>query len=148
MTTICYRDGVLAGDSRVTVGDMVLSDNILKVHRLSNNTLLGWAGSAEHAHILKEAMTNGGEIHGTLDVLALWIQEDGTIYLWEGNTFIKQSEPYYAIGSGSPYAIGAMDAGATAEAAAQIGSRRDVGSGGKIRTVRFKAPPTKRKNKK
>ena len=49
---------------------------------------------------------------------------------------IRTGTPY-AIGSGASYALGAMDAGATAKEAVKIASR-DVYTGGIIRTHKLK----------
>jgi ATP-dependent protease HslVU (ClpYQ) peptidase subunit len=45
MTTIAYRDGELATDSRITAGDMIVSDKRRKVHRLRDGSLVAWAGA-------------------------------------------------------------------------------------------------------
>lgn len=142
MTTIAYRDGVLAGDSRVSCGDMVVDNKAVKVHRIRGNRLLGWAGKVEDAERLKLALRKKETPPANLDVDAIMVHMvNGApmIQLFEGNLWVTQKgQPYYAIGSGAPYALGAMDAGATAQEAASIGSKRDVASGGKIRSVRFK----------
>lgn len=44
----------------------------------------------------------------------------------------------FAIGSGSPYAFGAMDAGASAAEAVKVASSRDPFTGGKIRKYKIK----------
>lgn len=138
MTTVAYRDGVLAADSRITAADMVVTDKATKVHRLRDGSLFGHAGSVEDAERLKRALVKGHDAPKDLDVIALLVHPDGTITLFEGNLWIKQTDPYYAIGSGAPYALGAMDAGADAPSAALIGSRRDTSSGGRIKKVTFR----------
>lgn len=138
MTTIVYRDGTLAGDSRVTVNDMIDTDKKTKVHRLRDGRLYGWAGGVEDAERLHIALRKGTEPPRLECISALLIDTDGTIQLYEGNIWIEQKgEPYYAVGSGAPYALGAMDAGADAIAAAKIASKRDVNSGGKVRSVKL-----------
>ncbi|MNJ79145.1 hypothetical protein D3C77_770710 [compost metagenome] len=42
-----------------------------------------------------------------------------------------------AIGSGAPYALAAMDMGASAEDAVRAAMKRDIYTGGKIRTLRI-----------
>lgn len=137
MTTVVYRDGVLAGDSRIVSDGMVHSDNVRKVHRLRSGQLFGWAGSVEDAHRLRLAIAQSKAI-GNLDVIAILVEADGTVGIFEGNAWRTEKEPYFAIGSGAPYATGAMDAGANAVTAAAIGAKRDTQSGGKIKSVRFK----------
>lgn len=138
MTTIVYRDGTLAGDSRVTVADMVSTDKQTKVHRLRDGRLYGWAGGVEDAERLRIALRKGQEPPRLENISALLIEVTGTIHLYEGNIWIEQKgEPYYAVGSGAPYALGAMDAGASAIDAARIAIKRDVNSGGKVRSVKL-----------
>jgi ATP-dependent protease HslVU (ClpYQ) peptidase subunit len=139
VTTIAYRDGVMAGDGRTTLGDMVVSDTVTKVSRVKGE-LLGWSGSVEEAEKIKAAVRKGAEPQEGLDVTALRVNSDGDIFLYEGTMWVKKTAPYYAIGTGAPYALGAMDAGADAAQAALIGSKRDTSSGGKIKKVTFRAP--------
>jgi len=142
MTTIVYKDGVLAGDGRVTVNDMVVTDKATKVHKIKGGWLYGWCGGVEDAEILKRALRKGlpDQLNNPQlnNITALLIDHAGTIALYEGSIWIVQKEPYYAIGSGSPYALGALDAGADAIAAAKIATARDTNSGGKVRSVRLK----------
>jgi ATP-dependent protease HslVU (ClpYQ) peptidase subunit len=44
----------------------------------------------------------------------------------------------YALGSGSPFALTAMDMGADAVTAVKMAAKRDVSTGGKIRTYKVK----------
>lgn len=136
MTTLVFRDGVMAADSRITVGETVISDNAVKVHKLSDGSLLGWAGRAEHGAILLDALQSDEDqqIDGPLDLLALWVVK-GKVFLFEGSAFVQQRDKYYAVGSGTPYALGAMDAGADAITACKIGTKRDIGSGGRVRSI-------------
>lgn len=138
MTTVAYRDGVLAADSRITSGDMVVSDKATKVHRLRSGHLFGWAGTAEDAEMLKRSLQKGHKPPPNLDVIALLATPLDGLKVFEGNIWVPVKDPYYAIGTGAPYAIGAMDAGADACKAATIGSKRDTSSGGKVKSVKFK----------
>lgn len=138
MTTIVYRDGVLAGDSRVTIDDMVSTDKQTKVHKLRDGRLYGWAGGVEDAERLRQALRKNAPPPALQEISALLIDTDGAIHLYEGNIWIEQKgEPYYAVGSGAPYALGALDAGCSALDAAKIAIKRDINSGGKVRTVKL-----------
>ena len=46
-------------------------------------------------------------------------------------------DEHWALGSGSYYAIGAMDAGVTARAAVKIAKLRDTLTGGRIRSIKI-----------
>lgn len=54
---------------------------------------------------------------------------EGRIYLWDQAMRGEESVlPYAAVGSGAPWALGAMDAGADVFKALEIASRRDSGT--------------------
>lgn len=144
MTTIAYRDGVLAGDGRVTQSDMVVSSDTRKVHRLKDGRLFGWAGTAAQAEELLVALRKGKETPVLASLQALLISLDSgggsspTVSYYEDGVWRVEREKFYALGSGSAFALGAMDHGATAAEAVKIASKRDVSSGGKVRTVKLK----------
>lgn len=79
----------------------------------------------------------------SVDASALVISE-GKIYLSsisDENELWKESiedSPCYAIGSGSPFALTAMDMGADAATAVKMAAKRDKSTGGKIRTYKVK----------
>jgi hypothetical protein len=142
MTTIAYRDGVLASDSRETIcGNdetaMVVDDNSVKVFKLRDGRLYGGAQASEDIVRLYEALKAGAPLPKLDDVVGMLIDKRGRIWLYEGNIWQRITLRYYAIGTGAPFAMGAMDAGATAIEAARIGARRDPYSGGKVRHVRL-----------
>lgn len=143
MTTIAYRDGELATDSRITAGDMIVSDKRTKVHRLRDGSLMAWAGSVQDAELLLQAMrrtAKPAEKHPKLeDISALHLRTDGTLWEYEGEAWVKQDLGYYATGSGSPYAFAAMDAGASAKDAVRIAIKRDANSGGRVQSLKLEA---------
>lgn len=65
---------------------------------------------------------------------------DGGFILYYDNELVPLivDEPFYAIGSGSAYAIGAMDAGASPQRAVELAILRDECSGPPIVTVKHK----------
>jgi ATP-dependent protease HslVU (ClpYQ) peptidase subunit len=142
MTTIAYRDGELATDSRITAGDMIVSDVRRKVHRLRDGSVVAWAGSVQDAELLLQAMRKTAPRaakHPKLeDISALHLRTDGSLWEYEGEAWVKQDPGYYATGSGSPYAFAAMDAGATAKDAVRIAIKRDANSGGRVQSLRLK----------
>lgn len=141
MTTLAYRDGELATDSRVTAGDMIVSDRRRKVHRLRDGSVVAWSGSVQQAELLLQAMRKKGAEHPKLDeISALHLKTDGTLWEYEGEAWVKQDPGYYATGSGSPYAFAAMDAGASAREAVRIAIKRDAKSGGKVQSLKLRTP--------
>jgi ATP-dependent protease HslVU (ClpYQ) peptidase subunit len=139
MTTIAFRDGELASDSRVTNGDMIISDARKKVHRLKDGSIVAWSGSVQDAERLLRAMRKGATLPHLEEISALHLRMDGTLWEYEGDAWVKQDPGFYATGSGSPYAFAAMDAGATAKDAVRIAIKRDAGSGGRVQSLKLKA---------
>ncbi len=153
MTTIAYRDGVIAGDGRETfVGEgssMVARDDCVKIHRLPDGRLFGAARTSEEINILHDAMIRSCQwwhFWGRWptpkldDINAMCIDLDGSIHSYEGGRWELVEGDYYAVGSGSTFAFPAMDAGASAEEAVEIGIKRDPYSGGFL-TVLFLQNP-------
>ena len=142
MTTIAYRNGVLAGDGRETsIGDdesaVVLTDNCIKVFKLKDGRLFGGSRGSEDITRLHQALIKNAPLPKLEDVNGLLIDRKGRIWLYEGTIWQPIKSKYYAVGSGSVFALGALDQGATAIEAVRIGARRDPYSGGKISYVRL-----------
>lgn len=140
MTTIAYKDGVIAYDSRVTRGDLITDDDCDKcIERDGVRFFLSGALCDYEALV---AAYFGVAPSGKVDASAI-VLDDGNLMmvaiddddgLWKSP--IKPDRPY-AIGSGTPYAFAAMDMGASAEKAVEMAARRDTSTGGKIRTLRI-----------
>ncbi len=149
MTTIAYRDGVLAGDGRETYiedreSSMVARDDCVKIHRLPDGRLFGGSKTSEDINILHEKLIqscawwhfwNRWPTPKLDDINAMVIDTDGTIYSYEGARWEEVTEPYYAVGSGARFALPALDAGACALRAVEIGAKRDPFSGGRITSL-------------
>lgn len=140
MTTIAYRDGVIAGDGRETAGEdgystIIIRDNAIKVYTLPDGRLFGGSRTSEDIAILYDALKDGvvkwpsPELG---DINALCIDTDGKIYFYEGNKWEHVDTEYYSVGSGSVFAFAAMDAGASAVEAVEVGKKRDPFSGGAV----------------
>lgn len=140
MTTIAYKDGVIAYDSRVTRGDLITDDDCDKCIERDGvkffmsgalcdyDALVGaYFGTAPSGKVDASAIVvDGGKL--------LMVAVDDDTGLWKSP--IKPDRPY-AIGSGTPYAFAAMDMGASAEKAVEMAARRDTSTGGTIRTLRI-----------
>ncbi|MEE1869067.1 Ntn hydrolase family protein [Pseudomonas auratipiscis] len=139
MTTIAYKDGVIAYDSQVTRGDTITYDDYEKcVER--NGVMFVCSGAVSDFEALIDAYF-GGKPAGSIDATALVLDGDKLMMaavdnetgLWKSPLLLDRP---YAIGSGSPYAFTAMDMGATAYQAVEKAAKRDTATGGKIRTLR------------
>lgn len=143
MTTIVYRDGVLAGDGRETAeadkgSTIVVRDNDVKVFKLPDGSLFGASDGSEDIVRLHEALMKGNPAPKLEHVTGLRIDLNRRIWLYEGNVWQRIRASYYAIGTGSLFAFPALDAGASATKACKIGSYRDPYSGGTITSVRLR----------
>lgn len=141
MTTIAYKDGVIAYDGRQTRNDRIVSDTAQKCQVVDGvSFFLSGAVCDEKALIAAYFGTpsavpvecsgyavDGGKLMmvGHDDKTGLWKQE------------LDPSNPD-AIGSGSAYALAAMDMGANAVGAVRAAMKRDIYTGGTIRTMTIK----------
>ncbi|WP_256806485.1 proteasome subunit beta [Pseudomonas kurunegalensis] len=140
MTTIAYKDGVIAYDSRQTRSGSIVSDDCQKLTVVDGvSFFLSGAVCDEKALIAAYFGTpspvpvecsgyvvDGGrlQIVGHDDKTGVWRQG------------LDPANPD-AIGSGSAYALAAMDMGASAEEAVRAAMKRDIYTGGKVRTMRI-----------
>ncbi len=132
MTTIAYRGGVLASESRITEKSFIWTDNAKKIWRLDDGSLFAAAGDDDGGHKLLEAVRHGNRIEFLDDTRGVRVYRDGRITVFEGSSWSPWNEPYVAIGSGKKYAMAAMMAGASAVKAVEIAVRCDVYSGGAV----------------
>lgn len=150
MTTIATDGLVMAADS--LAADAYGSCSVTKL-RVVRGWLVGFAGRVSSGATLLRRMSAS-----TLDPLAhlnalaaakpkpdesvelLLVSPDGRLYVYEGGA----SEPWRirdkvaAIGSGAPYAIGAMLSGVEPGPAVRIAARVDPSTGGRVRMIRRK----------
>jgi len=147
MTTIVYRDGILAADSRVSYGSAIIPGTIRKVQRLSNGALYGFSGSVEVGEIMRRRVSKASDEMAPLEdevdlkgesFEALIIQPDGGVLCFENRTWMEFKCPYIAMGSGRDFAYGALAMGASAKQAIKAAAALDPGTGGRI--VSLKAP--------
>lgn len=141
MTTIAYKDGVIAYDSQVTRGDVITYDDYEKCTEQNGVKFFCSGTVSDHQKLIDVYF--GAKPEGNIDVVALvlnngalWlVAVDDSTGLWAAPVALDRP---YAIGSGSPYAFTAMDMGATARQAVEMATKRDTSTGGTIRTVTIK----------
>lgn len=139
MTTIAYKDGIIAYDSRSTADALIINDDTNKKAICGNITIF-WAGSKGEYDILLRVL-DGSEEKILDDGVGLMV-EDNKIYYGGMNRSqdrwkqkLDLDKPY-AIGSGAEHAWTAMDMGATAKQAVKMAMLRNASTGGRIRTFR------------
>lgn len=146
MTTLAYKEGILVADGYLTSGSTITQTKKDK-RIIVDGVHFFQTGPTADYHILiqgyfdgrvaKEDIDRTGQV-GTIVYdkkkgffgVANFDEDDGV--LWTCERIVP-----FAMGSGAVYALGAMDAGASAKEAVKIASDRDIYTGGKIRTYRI-----------
>jgi len=145
MTTIAYKNGIIAYDSMSTRGDLITnrtSDKHLKVSGIH----FFLCGAQSDYDDLICAWFGQDRVKTIPECEALVVDESGTVWdcaCNEENIFWKARIGYaqiYAIGSGRSCAFSAMDCGKDARGAVAIAAGRDVCTGGEIRTFSVFSP--------
>lgn len=140
MTTIAYKDGIIAYDGRCTAGGTIIYDDYEKMRERDGAFFFGAGGMSEINDLIKAY--HGEEITGDCGAAAI-VCKDGVLSLItydDGKVVespVRPDKPY-AIGSGRDHAYTALDMGASAYQAVEMAARRDTGTGGKIRTFTAK----------
>lgn len=140
MTTIAYRDGVMAADGRMVFDSTIMSDDTIKIFRLSDGALMAITGEESYGRAIINALeTEDEELpQAPGDVNALLVEVDGTIKLFDGiGEFGVVETNYIALGTGAAFAYGALDSGCTAEEAVKAAIKRDPSSGGRVHIERL-----------
>lgn len=138
MTTIAYRNGELAGDTRVTAAETIMPERERKVFRFPNGFLFGAAGASDEIEKLMQSVKRSLKTPKLPECDGLMVDPDGKVFWYEGSHWQPLKAPFAAIGSGKSYALGALYYGASALEAVKIGCKLDVHSGVPIHIVRLK----------
>lgn len=145
MTTIAYRDGVMAADSLAT--DDACGLYVRKIVRLPDGDMAGGAGDLNEVVQALSWLAGGSE--GDPPAIAgssILFTEAGRIHLastgWPGIAL----KGYAAIGSGAQGALVAMRLGKSAAEAVEAVAGVDTNTGGEIDTLAYE--PEKPKSRK
>lgn len=139
MTTIAYKDGIVAYDSRVTCNGVVVYKDYDK-SRVVDGVRFFISGSlSEYDDIISDWFSPKRRV---LDVGAIVVDESLNIFecgYSEGKMWRERiiKDEFIAIGSGWQFALMAMDLGLSAEDAVKKASERCVYTGGTIRTFKI-----------
>lgn len=139
MTTICYKDGIIAYDSQVTAGQTIVDYSCDK-RKVVDGVSFFITGKPAHFNRLIDSYFGKGVDFDNLDLEA--IVYDGKLWLVSivnEKYHIEHigSKPY-AIGSGQDHAWTAMDLGCSAKEAVKMAILRDTGTGGRVRQFKVK----------
>lgn len=142
MTTIAYRDGVLAADTLVTERDRRVGF-ATKIFR-TGPVLWGTTGCLQHRDVVRtwlEAACPGDtpnmETRKNASSDAVLIFSGRLICFDEHGADSMPLPEFYAKGSGAAFALGAMAHGASAEEAVRAAMQLDLYTGGDITVLRL-----------
>lgn len=151
MTTVAYRDGILAGDTAMGTDGSLLGYG-QKIFKHKKGWLLGFSGNAQYCHLAKDWFMKCSSVSELLEpwpegmrgddaVNLIFVLDKKTIIRFEGKkayeVLLPKKSPFYAIGTGREVALGAFEAGATAKQAVRAAKRWDHATGGKIQTLKL-----------
>jgi ATP-dependent protease HslVU (ClpYQ) peptidase subunit len=134
MTTIAYRAGIMAADTRAMNGGWIVSENVSKLVRLDDGAVAGFAADSTawvlkftrwYNASLKSIITEREQPDMKDEALVLVAHPEGWLQLYSGTGYSKLSDPFHAIGSGWPAAHAAMWMGASAERAVRVAAKID-----------------------
>lgn len=141
MTTIAYREGVLAADTIISYSTFNLgeTDKIVR----AGDFYVGLAGSAYLRKPLEDWLAGGADqadlppllMENVKNFSALVMNAKGEVFEYDNGFLLQVNSPYYAIGSGSHFALGALAHGASAMEAVAAACKHDKASGGSITYV-------------
>jgi hypothetical protein len=154
VTTIAYRDGVMAADALTCQGDALVG-TAKKIVRNAHGDLAGCAGAAVVTRAFLAWFLGGeqgrfsadGAARGDLRFRGLIVRARGRIQVFEDEGWYTFCAPYVAIGSGAPEARGAMFSGADAITAVRAARAHDAGTGGRITVLRSTPPAHRVRNR-
>lgn len=145
MTTIAYRDGIIASDTRGT--DENYHPGIYRCEKLfrKDGAIIGTAGGDAEGMVFVDWYGTKKKpperlVAGDADFCCLVLTPDGLFWYDKWCRPNRILDEFYAVGSGAPYAVGAMAMGASADHAVSIAMRYDCYTGGDIVTMTLEVP--------
>lgn len=134
MTTIACDGRSMASDGMVTENDHICRLDFPKVRRLKDGRIVGMSGDAYAWQPFMDWLETGEGTPPVADdgLSCLVLNLDGSLCSYDkhGNVFPEVAP--VAIGSGTRFALAAMDFGKNAEDAVNYACTRDVYSGGLV----------------
>lgn len=140
VTTIVYRNGLIAYESRETSHDNIIVDDAAEKRFSHGECEFFTCGNSGDVEDFAQSFINWKIVRPGIDIEALvYDHKTNTLYrsaisekdeLWKVKLRLDH---YYAIGSGRMFALGALSVGAMAEQALDAAIKCDVYSGGLMR---------------
>ena len=138
MTTIAYKDGVLAADSLITSANNARCGSVRKIGEAGD---MWWAYSgATHQMESFEQWAKSGMMGDPPKFenqgVGIIVSPGGIVREWWGDGWLEITSDAHAWGSGERIARGAMMAGASAKRAIEIAIALDIETGGEVQELR------------
>lgn len=146
MTTLAYRNGVLAFDTQMSCGS--LKRRVTKAFKLKDGTLFGITGSVTDGLKLRRWAESGYKgdapsIDSESGVDCIHVRHDGVFLLDNDLELIRITDEFAALGSGGHVATGAMAMGASALKAVEIAAEFDAGTSAPFESLTLQPKPAK-----
>lgn len=134
MTTIAYRDGIVAADSLAVSCGWKMTHAVQKLHRMKDGSVCAVSGDLTEGMAFIRAMDAGQEQLPALGDSArvVHFKRGRVISVYEGTSFFSLQCNFCAWGSGSPAANAALIMGADAVRAVEVAAMLDDSTGGEI----------------
>lgn len=136
MTTIVCDRRSMAADKRMSDSG-IPNFKTTKIHRI-NGSLIGFCGNAEQAlQFIEWRRTPGAKpTFSEACFEALELTAGGDLIWWGAEMVaVNVEDDFFAIGSGAPYAMGALAAGVKLKKAIQIAAQYDSATGAEVQTM-------------
>lgn len=133
MTTIAYKDNVIAADKQLTFNNNWSCATTTKIAK-RGKLLAGAAGSTAQCQLFLKWFLDGckgsqpEKLGDDFKMEAFIVLPDNRIAFFDAESVFECEADFFAIGSGEQFAIGAMEAGANAIGAIYIASKFDLGT--------------------
>ena len=147
MTTIAYRDGVLATDSGVYSGEVELGST-KKIHKIADECYIAVCGDADSywlivsyiksIHCKKSLLEWDWSESPKTDSSCILVNRGKVYHLDAANQPYVIKAAFYADGCGYEFAFGAMEMGASAIEAVEVAIKYHALSSGKVRSVNLR----------
>lgn len=144
MTTIVWRDGIVAADSRALRGTTIMPEEVEKLWRVNESCVAGLSGlmmytDAAKAWTMTEDFANTPPPAMKDATLVVFWPTKIVEYSDGQSAEVRPTHGYYAWGSGCETAYGALAMGADAVRAVLIAAMFDGPTGGKILSMPVEA---------
>lgn len=136
---VSIKHGCVASDTRCSSDNAMVSVNkIRRVGRSIIGAAGDWSDVLKFWDMIERKKKKDTGLNENSELEAIELHPSG-IFLYDA-TGVRYSvkDEFFAIGSGGPYAMGAMAMGATPEEAVAIASRFDPSTGGEVEVMQLR----------